>query len=163
VSTPSLEIPRRELAFREERGGFSLILKRNCSISPRGLAGVFAALAVLVLAISAGFAIAGAWLVLPFAGLEVLLLGAAFVLYARRAADYERIELDARRLSVEVTEAEHKARYELDPRRAWVCVEKSAGCRVLLRGPRQELEVGRHLDEAARVEFAAELAKRLRI
>ena len=163
MSTPSLEIPRRELAFREERGGFSLILKRNCSISPRGLAGVFAALAVLVLAIGSGFAIAGAWLVLPFAGLEVLLLGAAFVLYARRAADYERIELDARRLSVEVTEAEHKARYELDPRRAWVRVEKSAGCRVLLRGPRQELEVGRHLDEAARVEFAAELAKRLRI
>jgi uncharacterized membrane protein len=31
-----------------------------------------------------GFALAGAWLVLPFAGLEVLLLAAAFVLYARR-------------------------------------------------------------------------------
>jgi uncharacterized membrane protein len=56
-------------------------------MSPAGLAKVFAALSLLVLAIGAGFAAAGAWLVLPFAGLDVLLLGAAFVLYARHAAD----------------------------------------------------------------------------
>jgi uncharacterized membrane protein len=164
VSTPSLEIPRRELAFREERGGFSLILKRNCSISPQGLAGVFIALALLVLVIGIGFAFAGAWLVLPFAGLEVLLLGGAFVLHARRAGDYERIELEPGRLTVEVAEAERRSRYELDPNRARVCLEDNAGCgaRVLVRGPQQELELGRHLDEGTRVEFAAELAKRLR-
>jgi len=69
VSTPTLEISPRELAFREEHGGFSLTLKRNCSISPSGLACVFVALAVVVLAIGTGFAIAGAWLILPFAGL----------------------------------------------------------------------------------------------
>jgi len=71
-------------------------LKRNCSMSPGGLAKVFAALALLVLAIGAGFAAAGAWLILPFAGLEVLLLGAAFMLHARHAADYERIEEEGR-------------------------------------------------------------------
>ena len=43
-------------------------------MSPAGLAKVFAALAALALAIGAGFAAAGAWLVLPFAGLEVALL-----------------------------------------------------------------------------------------
>ena len=53
-------------------------------MSPAGLLGVFAALAGVVLAIGVGFAIAGAWLILPFAGLEVLMLGMAFVLYARR-------------------------------------------------------------------------------
>ena len=37
-----------------------------------------------MLAISVGFAMAGAWLVLPFAGLEVLALGAAYLAYARR-------------------------------------------------------------------------------
>jgi uncharacterized membrane protein len=78
VGTPSSEVPRRELDFRDERGGFSLILKRNCSISPAGLLCVFAALAFVVLTIGAGLAAAGAWLVLPFAGLEVLLLGVAF-------------------------------------------------------------------------------------
>jgi uncharacterized membrane protein len=53
-------------------------------MSPAGLAGVFAALGFLVLAIGAGFAFAGAWLVLPFAGLEVLALGAAFLAHARQ-------------------------------------------------------------------------------
>ncbi len=127
-------------------------------MSPAGLAKVFAALALLVLAIGAGFAAAGAWLVLPFAGLEVLLLGVAFVLYGRHAADYERIELDSGRLTVEVAEAERLARYQLDARAARVCVEKD---RVVLRGAKEELELGRHLDAEARLELAAELEKRL--
>jgi uncharacterized membrane protein len=126
---------------------------------------VFVALAAASLAIGIGFAFAGAWLVLPFAGLEVLLLGAAFVLYARRAADYERIELAAGRLTVEVAEAERSARYEIDARRARVRLEKGAGygARVLLQGGGEQLELGRHLDPATRVVFAAELSKRLKL
>lgn len=150
----------RTLPFRDGNAGFSLILKRNCSISPAGLAGVFVALAVVVLVIGTAFAIAGAWLVLPFAGLEVLLLGTAYVLYARRAADYERIELEAGRLTVEVAEAEQTARYDMEARRARVCIEKD---RVVLRGAGKELELGRHLDAARRAELAAQLQKRLQI
>ena len=164
MSTPSLDasscIARRELPFREEHGGFSLTLKRNCSISPAGLACVFAALAVGVLAIGTGFAIAGAWLILPFAGLEVLLLAGAFTLQARHAADYERIALARGQLSVELADGAHVARHELDARRVRVAIE---GSRVMLRGPREELELGRYLDGETRVAFAAELQKRLRI
>jgi uncharacterized membrane protein len=164
VSTPSLEpfgeCARRGLAFQEEHGGFSLTLKRNCSISPSGLACVFAALAVAVLAIGAGFAIAGAWLILPFAGLEVLLLGGAFVLQARHATDYERIALERGQLLVEVAEGRRLARYALDARGVRVDVD---GSRVVLRGPREALELGRHLDERSRIAFGAELKKRLRI
>jgi uncharacterized membrane protein len=167
VSTPSQDFPRRDLAFRDGSGGFSLTLKRNCSISPAGLLAVFAALSIAALAIGVGFAIAGAWMILPFAGLEVAALGTAFVLYARRAGDYERIELDRGRLTVEVAEEQRTARYELDPRRAEVVVEKQAGygARVwLMRGAGEEkLELGRHLDAASRLEFAAELTRRLRI
>jgi len=54
-------------------------------MSPAGLATAFAVLAVLTLAIGVGFAVVGAWLVLPFAGLEVLMLAVAFFLYAQRA------------------------------------------------------------------------------
>ena len=158
-----LSIPRepaRELPFRDGNAGFSLTLKRNCSISPAGLAGVFAALACVVVAIGAGFAAVGAWLVLPFAGLEVLLLGWAFVAYARRAADYERIELDSGRLTVEVGEAQKTARYEMDACGARVRLEDE---RVVLFGAREQLELGRHLDADGRARFAAELQKRLRI
>jgi len=125
-------------------------------MSPKALAGVFAALALLVLAIGAGFAALGAWLILPFAGLEVLLLGAAFVLYARHAADYEKVELESGRLTVEVAEGERTARYQMDGAR--VSIEEG---RIVLRDAKEELEVGRHLGAEARAELAAELEEKL--
>jgi uncharacterized membrane protein len=156
----TLPEPARELPFRDGNAGFSLTLKRNCSISPAGLAGVFAALALIVLAVGIAFASLGAWMVLPFAGLEVLLLGVAFVMYARRAADYERIELESGRLTVEVAEAQKTLRYQVDVRAARLCLEKE---HVVLRGAGERLELGRHLDAQSRIRFAAELQKRLRI
>ena len=147
------------LPFRDGIAGFSLTLKRNCSISPAGLGGVFAALALLAVGIGIAFALAGAWLVLPFAGLEALLLGVAFVLTARHAADYERIELASGRIRIEVANASRTACYELDARCASLRLEKNErGARLVLRAPRQELEIGRHLDAQARIELAAELA-----
>jgi len=164
VSTPALESPwenaRRELPFHEGARGFSVILKRNVSISPAGLACVFAALGVAALAIGAGFALVGAWLILPFAGLEVLLLGAAFLLQARHATDYERIVLDHGRLAIEVAQAARISRYELEARAVKV---ETHGRHIVLRGGPQPLEVGRHLDDESRAAFAAELARRLRI
>lgn len=117
---------------------------------------MFVALSLVVLAIGAGFAAAGAWLVLPFAGLEVLVLGVAFTLYARHAADYERLELDAGRLRVEVADGARIARYELNGAR--VSMEEG---RVMVRDAREQLEVGRHLGAEARAELAAELRKKL--
>ena len=164
MSTPALDSPwenaRREVPFHEGARGFSVILKRNCSISPAGLACVFAALGVAALAIGTGFALLGAWLILPFAGLEVLLLGAAFFLQARHATDYERIELDQGRLAIDVSQAERVSHYELDAR---VVRVETRGRHVVLRGGRQALELGRHLDDESRAAFAAELEKRLRI
>jgi uncharacterized membrane protein len=125
-------------------------------MSPAGLAKVFAALALLVLGIGAGFAAAGAWLVLPFAGLEVLLLGAAFLLYARHAADYEKIELESGRLTVEVADGGRTARHRLEGAR--VSMEEG---RVMLRDAKEELEIGRYLGAEARAELAAELEKKL--
>ena len=158
LSTPP-EVAR-ELPFRDGNAGFSLILKRNCSISPVRLAGIFGALAAVSLAIGIAFAFAGAWLVLPFAGLEAAALGAAYLAYARRAADYERIELAAGRLTIEVAEADRTSRYEMQAQRARVYVERDL---VVLRGAGEELQLGRHLDAERRAEFAAQLQKRLRI
>jgi len=161
---PSLQSPganaRRELPFQEEKRGFSLTLKRNCSISPAGLACVFAALAIAVLAIGTGFALLGAWLILPFAGLEVLLLAGAFFLQARHATDYERIELSGERLRIDVADGARLARYELDARLARLAMDDGA---LVLRGPCEQVQLGRHLDAESRAAFATELQKRLRI
>jgi uncharacterized membrane protein len=59
------------------------VSKPHCSISPAGFACVFASLACVTLAVGVGFAMTGAWLVLPFSGLEVLLLAGAFAMHVR--------------------------------------------------------------------------------
>jgi uncharacterized membrane protein len=64
-------------------------------MSPAALAAVFAALGGVVLLIGIGFAIVGAWLVLPFAGLEIGLLVAAYLAYARRFAAELKKNLNA--------------------------------------------------------------------
>ncbi len=140
-----------------------MLLKRNCSISPAGLWGVFAVIALVTLGIGTGFAYFGAWLILPFAGLELLVLGIAFVAAGRHATDCERIEFAGRRVRVEVREAEQCAVHEFDPARARVEIREERGTvRVWLRASEARLEVGRHLDEQSRAGFGAELERRLR-
>lgn len=73
--------------FAVTADGFCVQVKRHCSISPQGLLLVFAALAALSLGIATAFAALGAWLILPFAGLEVAALCAAFWVTARRAGN----------------------------------------------------------------------------
>jgi len=53
-------------------------------MSPAAFAGALALAAIVALSIGIGFAVMGAWPVLPFVGLEVLALGAAFLCHARR-------------------------------------------------------------------------------
>src|SRR6185436_6072061 len=109
----AMENPRRELIFAGPAPGFSVLLKRNCSIAPAALARVFAFLVAVTLGIGIGFAAAGTWLVLPFAGIEVTLLAAAFLTNGRHAADYECIERIGERLTVEISSAGRTERHEL--------------------------------------------------
>ncbi len=157
-----VENPRRELAFAGPAPGFSVLLKRNCSISPAALARVFAFLVAVTLGIGIGFAAAGAWLVLPFAGIEVVVLATAFIVNGRHAADYERIERAGERLTVEVSEAGRTEHHEMPVRATRVRMARDGrAARVLLSSNGRDFEVGRHLHEPARAELAAELARRM--
>jgi uncharacterized membrane protein len=142
------------------------LIKRNCSASPRQLAIVLGSLVAVSFAIGAVFAALGFWMVLPFVGLEVVAMMAAFLLYGRHAADAERIALSDGTLLVERIEANQSSRWEFDP--AWVRVEvdeqgKALGRRVRVhlaqRGGR--VEVGRYLLDERRWELASELRNAL--
>ncbi|MBS0337082.1 MAG: DUF2244 domain-containing protein [Proteobacteria bacterium] len=157
------ELPRQEFAFQGRGPGFSLLLKRNCSISPAGLMWAYGAIAAVTLGVAAAFAVLGAWMVLPFAGIEVVALGIAFAMNGRHAADYERIQLAGGRLLVEVCESDSVRRHEFNPARASVMVAGAGhGMRIMLESPGRSLEIGRHLHERARLELAGELNRRLR-
>ncbi|HEX5613491.1 MAG TPA: DUF2244 domain-containing protein [Burkholderiales bacterium] len=79
IAERATENPRRAKGAGRQRAA-----EVQCSISPAALATVFALLALATLAIGVAFAAFGAWLVLPFAGLEALLLAGAFLATARR-------------------------------------------------------------------------------
>ncbi len=134
-------------------------IKRNCSASPRQLALVFASLVALSFAFGAAFAAHGLWLVLPFVGLEVLAVAAAFIVYGRHAADYERIEL--RDGVVTVRRVDGSRTTEWRAHAAWTRVEADAA-RVYLAAHGVRIEIGRHLALERRAALARELRQALR-
>lgn len=141
---------------------FDLTIKRNCSISPRNLLCVLALAACVSLGIAAGFALAGAWPILPFAGLEVLALATAFYLNGRHAADYERIALSGDKLLVQASDAGRIELHEFE--RRWLRIgERRFGrdLRLLLCSRGSELEIGRHLDTEGRASLGWRLRRSL--
>lgn len=141
---------------------FSLTVRRNCSIAPQALAWLLGFTACLSFTIGIGFALFGAWPVLPFAGLEIAALAAAFHVNARHATDYERIALSDGALEVEIRDANRIERYRFNSH--WVrliATEASWGVRLTIRSHGRELEIGRHLDAPGRELLAKELRGRL--
>lgn len=143
------------------------LIKRNCSASPTQLAAVFGSLVAVSLAFGVVFAALGLWMVLPFVGLELVAVAAAFLCHARHAADAERIELADDRLTVERVEADRSRRWEFDPRRVRVEVEErgrglGARVRVRLASRGERIEIGSHLLDEKRAALARELRTALK-
>jgi uncharacterized membrane protein len=137
---------------------FSRVARRNRSISQTGLLLSFGSLMLIVLAIATGFALLGAWLVLPFAGIEIAVLGAALTWVTRHAFDYESICFNGGMLEVEIADGDGLVRRKFNPAWASLVVEnRGAATRIAVRSHGSELEIGRHLNAEARRSLAREL------
>ena len=143
--------------------GLQWVLKRNCSITPGQLFGTYLALCAVSLTIALGFTWRGASPVLAFAGIEMLLVGAALLVYARHAADQERITLAGGALRVEHRRGAHTDSTEF--RAAWVRVEPrhGEGSLVELSGDGRQSFVGRYVRADLRTPLARELRTALRL
>jgi uncharacterized membrane protein len=142
--------------------GLQWVLKRNCSITPTQLFGTYLALCAVSLTIALAFTWHGASPVLAFAGIELLLVGAALLVYARHAADQERITLADGALSVEHQRGQQTELTQF--RAAWVRVEPrhGEGSLVELSGDGHRSFVGRYLRPEMRTPLAQELRAALR-
>jgi uncharacterized membrane protein len=138
------------------------VLKRNCSISPRQLTMVYAALCSISFAVAAFFTLRGAWYVLGFAILEMAAVGLAFLQFGRHATDREHIALIDDYLLVELIQAEQSRQFRLDPRYTRVELPDERGGLIELEGGGMRVEIGRFLTEWKRREFAQELRQVLR-
>lgn len=137
-------------------------LKRNCSGTPRQMVVFFTSLCLLSVGIASVCWVHGATLVMPFAGLELLAVATALLLYARHATDRESIHLRAGLLTVEHVSGRSVERVELTP--AWVRVEPQHGDRSLveLSGQGRRIAVGRFVRPELRRQLADELRWALR-
>jgi len=147
---------------RGPRLGLQWVLRRNCSITPRQLMAVYLSLCTLSLAVGLGFWWQGAPYVLAFAGVELLLVGVALVLYARHAADRDMVTLDGRDVEVEQHFGRQIERAAF--RAEWLCVEPAMaqGSLVELAGQGRRVHIGRFLRPELRAALAQELRRALR-
>src|SRR5215831_7773305 len=86
--------------------GFSVTVKRNCSISPWALVWLLGMTACLSFSIGIAFAVLGAWPILPFVGLEVAALAVAFYVNGGHATDFVRISLVNVSVAIEIRDGD---------------------------------------------------------
>ena len=103
---------------------------------------------------------AGAWFVLPFAGLEALVLGVALCAVSKHKNDFERITISGDALRVELQHKEKLSTFNFNCYWAQVIV-KRIGCgnrsRVWIRSHGKQIELGRLMDDESRSMLASNL------
>jgi uncharacterized membrane protein len=138
------------------------VLKRNCSIAPRQLAMVYAALCAVSLTVAVLFTLRGAWYILGFAVLELAAVGLAFFHYGRHATDRERIVLNEDTLLIELIQAEQASPHRLNLRAVKVELADARHGLIVVEAAGVKVEIGRFLTSWRRREFARELAQAVR-
>jgi uncharacterized membrane protein len=134
-------------------------LLKNCSVTPVQLGWMYVSLCVVSLGIATMFWLQGATMIMPFAWLELSVVGIAFLVYARHATDGERLVLQGGQLLVELSHAGKISRAQFH--RTQVRVEPHIDDRSLieLSGQGRKIQIGRHV----RPELRSDLAKELRM
>ena len=102
------------------------------------------------------------WVVMPFAFVELVAVGFAFLVYARHATDGEEISLQGAQLVVELEKSGRRVRSEFN--RDWVRVEPLSGDGSLieLSGQGRKVQVGRYVRPELRAVLAREIRMALR-
>jgi len=133
------------------------VSRRNCSIAPHQLGRIYVLLCAVSLTIAFAFTLRGAWYILCFSVLELSAVGFAFLIYARHATDRETIALVGDCLLIEFVQAGKTYCFKLDLHQLRINPLSSGSRLVTLESSGIRVDVGRHLTERKRHEFAQEL------
>ena len=134
----------------------------NRSLGVVGRRWVLGAIAVNTFGIASFAAWLGAWPVMPFAGLEVALVAAAFHVLGRHDRDYERLEVDEHEVRYETRIADRVTRFQAN--RSWARVEvvnRGDCCTLRLLYAGRSVALGRLLSDEGRRQLAEALRGRL--
>lgn len=141
---------------------YKVVARPNHSMSRKETCRVVAILGFFSLSVAIAFGFAGAWMVFPFAGLELLALAYAFHFIHCHADDYESITISGDRLAIE--KQDHKSTSQVVLNRYWakVVLKETPGGehRLWLRSHGKEIEVGRFMNNRQRLALARQLQMR---
>jgi uncharacterized membrane protein len=143
---------------------FELVTKPNSSLTAECKVLVFAAIGLVSLVIALFFVFMGAWLVLPFAGLELLALGYAFYYMHCHSRDYERIVIVDDQVSIETRS--YKTFNQTNFNRYWVKVflrsMPNGDQQLFFRSHGKEVMFGQcFMTSQERVELASQLKQQV--
>jgi len=150
------------MAFSADSPPYVHLSVPNRSLGPVERRWVLAAIAATTFGVAAGAMVIGAWLVMPFAGLEIAILAFAFHVVASHDADFERLEIGEHEVRVEACEARAVTRFVAN--RPWARVvvrEQGARCMLRLAYAGKSVPVGRLLTDEGRRRLAVELRGRI--
>jgi uncharacterized membrane protein len=149
-------------AVADTFASYRVTFKPNCSLSANGKIKVVLLLTLIPCCIAIGFSLVGAWMVLPFVGLEIIALGYAFYHVNSHSSDYESISIDGDRLLVERGNGQHVSQHILNP--YWASVVRhelpNGELHIGLLSHGKEIEVGHFLTRKQRELLAQQLQKR---
>jgi uncharacterized membrane protein len=141
---------------------FKVTFKPNCALSAASKQKVVIFLTVIPCVIGVAFCFLGAWLVLPFVGLEIAALAYAFYYVNQHETDYESISIDADSLMVERCVGENVSQQVINP--YWVKVVQhelpNGELHLYLQSHGKEIEIGRYLTRKQRELLAGQLKQR---
>lgn len=138
------------------------VLRPNRSMTWRQTQKFYALIAAVTLTVAGGFAVLGYWPVLPFAGLELLLLGVGFWLCAASGRTTEVISIGD---TIIVEKGTHEPHCVWQAPRAWAQVTLQQPriawypSRLVLRSSGREVPLGDFLAEEERRELADKLKR----
>ncbi len=151
------------VAEQYEGGMVRFTLRPNSSLSWKGNSEFFAWMSAVSLSIAAWFAWQGAWIILPFAWLELAALALGLYMVSSRSLYKEVVSIDGG--TVEICKGRRQLESRISVRRHWAQIRLEAAeygwypRRLFIRSHGQATEIGSFLNEVEREELAGKLKK----
>lgn len=149
--------------FDYDSGSGYFIIRPNRSLSWRTNKLIIGAIAFVCLSIAIVWGYIGAWMILPFAGIEVLLVAICFYLCVLKTTNQEVIQINSTRLVVEHGRRKPQIRTEFLRENLKLDFYQSdndwENGHLILLGGKQKLEIGQCLNRGDKQLLATKLAR----
>lgn len=142
-----------------------LVIEPNCSLTWRQSMAFFVGISVLLLSIATVFAVKGYWMIFPFAGLELVALGAGLYVAAHANSRRQVVSITEDLVTVEKGKLRHGPQSRMELPRCWTRVEYECADeqrhpnRLWLGASGRRVEVGEFLAEGEKNGLASHLRR----